>query len=330
MKLTTIIPTYCRPNDLKRCLDALKKQTRLVDELLVVVRDTDIETKAFLETFNLDNLPLQLVKVKVPGVVAAMNAGLDASSGDIVAFTDDDAAPHKDWLERIEAHFLSDTRIGGVGGRDFVYYGTQESWLIEGERQVVGQLQWYGLMIGNHHLGVGEPREVDVLKGANMSYRKDAIKHRRFDLRMRGSGAQVHFEIAFCLALKQDGWKLIYDPAVSVNHYNGDRFDEDGRDQFSEIALINVAHNETLALLEYLTPARQLIFLTVFILIGTGATPGFIQWLRLLPSEGSLATRKFLASLQGRLQGWQTWQQGRNKSFRAYSKEILSQSKLRS
>jgi glycosyltransferase involved in cell wall biosynthesis len=80
-----------------------------------------------------------------------MNAGMDAAGGDIIAFTDDDAAPHTDWLEGIEAHFLSDTNIGGVGGRDWVYHGTQ---LEEGEREVVGQVQWFGRVIGEHHLGV--------------------------------------------------------------------------------------------------------------------------------------------------------------------------------
>jgi glycosyltransferase involved in cell wall biosynthesis len=293
MKITVVVPTYLRPKDLARCLEALQNQTRPADEILVVMRDTDAETWAFLEAFSSNFLPLLVVKVKVPGVVAAMNVGLDAASGDIIAFTDDDAAPYMDWLERIEAYFLSDECIGGVGGRDFVYYGTQESWLIEGERKTVGQLQWYGLVIGNHHLGIGEPREVDVLKGANMSYRRTAIGSRRFDPRMRGSGAQVHFEIEFCLALKQEDWKLIYDPAVAVNHYNSERFDEDGRDIFSDIALINASHNETLALLEYLTPARRVIFLSVFILVGTLSTPGLLQWLRLLPGW----------------QGWQTWRQ---------------------
>jgi GT2 family glycosyltransferase len=315
MKITVIVPTYFRSKDLARCLEALRLQTRPADEVLVVVRDTDVETWAFLEGANPGLLFLYPVKVKVPGVVAAMNVGLDTASGDIIAFTDDDAAPHMDWLERIEAYFSSDVRIGGVGGRDFVYYGTQASWLIEGERQVVGQLKWYGLLIGNHHLGVGGPREVDVLKGANMSYRGAAIKNRRFDTRMRGSGAQVHFEMEFCLALKQEDWKLIYDPAIAVNHYNGERFDEDGRDKFSEIALINASHNETLALLEYSTPIRRVIFLTVIILLGTRSTPGFLQWLRLLPSERSLASQKLLASLRGRWQGWQTWRQSVLKIF---------------
>jgi glycosyltransferase involved in cell wall biosynthesis len=229
MKITVIVPTYRRSKDLARCLEALRQQTRPADEVLVVVRDTDAETWAFLEEVNPDFLLLHTVMVVVPGVVAAMNAGLDEASGDIIAFTDDDAAPHMDWLERIEAYFLSDDCIGGVGGRDFVYCGTQESWLIEGERKTVGQLQWYGLVIGNHHLGIGEPREVDVLKGVNMSYRRTAIGSRRFDQRMQGTGAQAHFELAFALPLRRAGWKIIYDPMVAVAHYVAQRFDEDQR-----------------------------------------------------------------------------------------------------
>jgi GT2 family glycosyltransferase len=309
MKISAIVPTYQRPKDLERCLESFKKQTRPVDELFVTVRDMDVETWTFLHSYSAELLPLQALKVNVPGVVAAMNFGLEAASGDVIAFTDDDAAPRPQWLERIEAHFLSDESIGGVGGRDFVYYGTQKSWVSGSGRQTVGRLQYYGRIIGNHHLGIGESREVDVIKGVNMSFRRVAMEKKRFDCRMRGSGAQVHFELEFCLALKKEGWKLIYDPAIAVDHYNGQRFDEDRRDQFSDIALINMAHNETLALLEYFGFLRRHLFLTWSILIGNRATPGFLQFLRLFPSEGNLARQKMFASLRGRWQGWQTWQQ---------------------
>ena len=69
-----------------------------------------------------------------------------------------------------------------------MYYGTE---LAEGSRAVVGKLAWFGRLTGNHHLGVGGGREVDVLKGVNMSFRREAIADLRFDQRMRGSGAKV-------------------------------------------------------------------------------------------------------------------------------------------
>jgi len=305
LTISVVIPSYRRPKDLARCLDALKKQKRPADEILVVVRDTDTETWTFVQTLNPEFLPLRTATVSVSGVVAAMNAGMDAACGDIIAFTDDDAAPHTDWLERIEAHFLSDTNIGGVGGRDWVYHGTQ---LEEGERQVVGQVQWFGRVIGEHHLGVGEAREVDVLKGVNMSFRRSAIGQMHFDPRMRGTGAQVHFELAFSLSLKRAGWKLIYDPRVAVDHFPAQRFDEDQRNRFNDIALINAVHNETLVLLEHLPPAQRTAFLIWATLVGTRDSLGFLQGLRFLPKEGALAGQKLLASLRGRWQAWETWQ----------------------
>lgn len=308
LTLSVVIPSYCRPKDLARCLDALKKQKRPADEVLVVVRDTDTETWTFVQTLNPDFLPLRTATVRESGVVAAMNVGMDAACGDIIAFTDDDATPHTDWLERMEAHFLSDSNIGGVGGRDWVYHGTQ---LEEGEREVVGQVQWFGRVIGGHHLGVGEAREVDVLKGVNMSFRRSAIGQMHFDSRMRGTGAQVHFELAFSLALKQAGWKLIYDPKVAVNHYPAQRFDEDQRNRFNDIALINAVHNETLVLLENLPLTRRAAFVFWATLVGTRDAPGFLQWLRFLPKEGTLAGQKLLASLRGRWLAWETWQQSK-------------------
>lgn len=307
MFLTVIVPTYRRPKDLERCLTALKQQTRPADEVLVVVRDTDLETQAFLDTFKRDSLPLGTATVTIPGQVAALNMGLDAAQGDIISITDDDAAPRPEWLERIETHFLSDNRVGGVGGRDWIYQGTQ---IVNETREIVGRVQWFGRRIGNHHMGTGEPREVDVLKGANMSYRRTAITGLRFDERFRGAGSQIHNDMAFSLAVKRLGWILIYDPLVAVDHYSAQRFDEDQRGQFNALATENIIHNETVAFLEHLPPPQHLVFLLWAVGVGTRGGRGFLQWLRFLPREGTLSTQKFLACMRGRWQGWRTWKQG--------------------
>ena len=261
-----------------------------------MVRDTDTETQQFLCKFP-HLLPLEIVTVTQPGVVAALNAGLPQVQGDIVSITDDDAVPHRDWLAKINTHFSVNSAIGGVGGRDWVYQGDK---LEAGYRPIVGKLQWCGRVIGNHHLGIGAPREVDVLKGVNMSFRTQSLGNLRFDNRMKGTGAQVHFEMSFTLTLKRAGWKIIYDPSIAVDHYPAQRFDEDQRHNFNDTALINLVHNETLVLLEHLSPLRQAVFLSWSVLIGTRESLGICQWLRLFPKQGQLASKKFLASLQGR------------------------------
>ena len=306
MKITVIIPTYLRSADLNRCLTGFKKQIRPADEILVIVRDTDSSTWEFLKSFDPESLPLKILTVKVAGVVAAMNVGLDAATGDIVSFIDDDAVPHLDWLAKIETHFLVDERLAGVGGRDRMYQGNQ---LVEGQEPVVGKLRWFGRMIPHHHLGVGTAREVDILKGVNMSFRGQAIADRHFDQRMKGTGAQVHFEVAFCLSLKRAGWKLLYDPQIMVDHYLAPRFDEDQREQVNPVAYSNSVHNQTVAILEHFSPQQRMIFALWSILVGTRGAYGLVQLLRFLPTEGTLSLKKWLLSMQGRQQGWLTWQE---------------------
>lgn len=303
-KIAIIIPTYRRTQELANCLKSINKQIRLPDRVILVVRDTDRETISFLDTFNSSLFSLNIVKVTVPGVVAAMNLGLELATEDIVCFTDDDATPHPNWLMLIEQHFASDSCLGGLGGKDSIYINNQ---LQQGKYKSIGKLSWFGRVTGNHHLGIGQPIEVDVLKGVNMSFRKIAIKNLRFDENMKGTGAQVHFELAFCLALKQAGWKLIYDPEVKVNHYPARRFDEDIRRSFNKVAWSNAVHNETFALLKYLSPNRRLIFLFWSILVGTRRAFGIIQLLRFLPNERLLARQKFSTSMYGRWHGWKTW-----------------------
>jgi hypothetical protein len=98
---------------------------------------------------------------------------------------------------------------------------------------------------------------------------------------------------------------MIYDPSIAVDHYPAQRFDEDQRHNFNDIALINLVHNETLILLEHLSPLRRIVFLLWSILVGTRESLGICQWLRLFPKQGQLATKKLQASLKGRWLGYQ-------------------------
>src|SRR4051794_31716803 len=117
MKITVIIPTYRRPEDLRRCLGALARQQRPADEVRVVVRESDAATPPMLREFDGSGLPICVTTVREGGVVAAMNAGLGDAAGDVIALTDDDTAPWPDWLARIEQMLDARPDIAGVGGR---------------------------------------------------------------------------------------------------------------------------------------------------------------------------------------------------------------------
>ena len=299
--ISVIIPTYRRIDDLMRCLEGLRTQSRVPDEVLAIVRYNDHDTLEALLQPVYPSLRLRVVTVSIPGQVAALNRGLAESRGDIIAITDDDTIPRRDWLERIEAHFQSDSKVGGVGGRDWVHENGQT---LSDSRSVVGKIQWFGRVIGNHHLGIGPAREVDLLKGANMSYRREAIHGKCFEERLRGTGAQVHNDLAFSYSVKKAGWKLIYDPMVAVDHYPAPRHDSDKRNQFNSDSYFNMVYNETITLCRNMGPIQRMVFLTWSMFIGTTASPGLAQWMRMALHPRSHAGRKVTAVWKGRLIGF--------------------------
>jgi GT2 family glycosyltransferase len=141
-------------------------------------------------------------------------------------------------------------------------------------RLSVGKIRWYGRVIGNHHLGVGEARPVDLLKGANMAFRHEALKGVSLAEGLRGGGAQVHFEMDLSLAIKRAGWRLLYDPAIAVDHYPARRFDEDQREGRSRVALQNEIYNSTYVLASRLPLRRAALPLVYALLVGTRQAPG--------------------------------------------------------
>ncbi|WP_454871672.1 glycosyltransferase family 2 protein [Paraburkholderia xenovorans] len=306
VKVSVIVPTYRRTADLARCLAALDAQERRADEVIVIARHDDYATLDWLRTREASRPdPRRLVVlVRKPGVVAAYNLGIESASGDVLCFTDDDAAPHADWVARIARAFERDATLGGLGGRDIVH---ERNGILQGQKPRVGIVRWYGRTIGNHHIGHGEARQVHVLKGVNMSFRREAIGALRFDARLLGTGAQVHCEMAFSLDVQRRGWKLIYDPTLLVEHFPAQRSDEDQRFIFNDAAFYNASFNLRLIMCEYLTPPGRWAFVVYSTLIGDRADPGFLRALSLAFERGgvALALRKWRVGLRAMRGAWQ-------------------------
>jgi glycosyltransferase involved in cell wall biosynthesis len=291
LRISAAVCTYRRPADLQRCLEALRRQERLPDEVVVVVRSTDGPSLALVHGFDWGALLPRIVTVSEPGVVPARNQALESYRGDIIAFTDDDAAPHREWIKAIEAHFMADAGLGGLGGRDRCHDGKSFD---DRESPVVGKVQWFGRMIAEHHRGVGAPRSVQFLKGANMSFRRTAIADLHFDVRLRGTSCE---DLAFSLAVNRRGWKVLYDPAVLVDHYPGRTAEtRHYATIFTAVdceGLTNFAFNQAITLRDELQGPRFAVFVIWSILVGTRACPGLLQALRFTPKLGVQSWRRF-------------------------------------
>lgn len=297
-RVSVIVPSFRRPEALQQCLAALAAQTQRPDEVVVGVRADDAATRAVVEAARATGLPVAAACTSQAGVIAAMQAALDATTGDIVALTDDDARPRPDWIAGLLAHFAAASDIGGVGGRDW-----QPS--ERGNAARVGIVQWFGRVIGNHHLGHGPARDVDVLKGANCAFRGSLLRAVGFDARLHGAGAQMYWELGVCLPLRRIGWRLVYDPAVAVDHDIAPRHGADTlhRGVFAATPLHDAVHNETVELLEGRSLPSRAVFMIWALLVGTVEGPGLAQCVRRLLLGDPVAVRAWRAALGGRLAG---------------------------
>jgi glycosyltransferase involved in cell wall biosynthesis len=112
MKISVIVPTHNRRALLERKLRALERE--LGDFEIIVVADGCADgTVDFLRNFG-TKLDVQVLELPGLGAAAARNAGVRASSGRVLLFSDDDVIPRSGWvLAHANAH--SQQNVVAVG-----------------------------------------------------------------------------------------------------------------------------------------------------------------------------------------------------------------------
>lgn len=272
LSIAVIVPSYRRPASLERCLRALQEQTLKPRRIVVSIRQGDSATRLVVESAR-ERMPhLSFVSVTEPGVIAAMAAAIAECDEDVIACTDDDAIPRSNWIEGLDSYYGDG--VGAVGGRDVIHDhdgSACDAMSVETLKTTVGRLPPIGRLIGNHHIGCGPAREVDVLKGVNMSMRRELWQ---LDETLKGSGAQVAWEVGICLKARAEGWRIIYDPALQVGHYPAERFDEDQRYRCNIHAQANAAWNEAYGLACHLPPVRLVVVGVITFALGCRTAPG--------------------------------------------------------
>ena len=304
LSVAVVVPTYRRPAELQKCLQAIEGQNSPPDEILVVHRAVgDPETEAVATGWASQPglTARRTVIVDRPGQVAAMEAGVQAAVGAIIVFLDDDVRIRPDWIERCLQHYRN-PRVVGVGGRDAVHDRWSATYT---PRARVGQISWFGRVSGNHHRGFGVARPVDVLKGANMSLRREYCV---FDHRLQGAGSQIHNDSHLCLQARKRGGVIMYDPNCVADHYPAQRHDEDQRGAPSRGAISSVVHNEVYMMLTYLRWWQKGPFLLYTFLVGHRGSWAVLRWLSgYVSGERISVTDQLVPSYQGKVRGLRTW-----------------------
>ncbi|NOV99429.1 glycosyltransferase [Isoptericola chiayiensis] len=221
--MSVVVPTYRRPEFVRECLRHLSALRTPPTEALVVDASPDDRTRAVVgEWPGVTYLRNDLGASTTP---ESRNIGLQAATGDVVAFVDDDAYVDPDWLDELISCY-ADPEVFGVGGRIVNGQSGEDR---EGLDRI-GRLLPDGRLMGYFAADPGRVIDVDHLLGANMSFRRAALSdvggvHGGYP------GPCICEETDISLRQRALGRRLVFNPRAVVRHVSapyaikGDRFD---------------------------------------------------------------------------------------------------------
>jgi glycosyltransferase involved in cell wall biosynthesis len=216
MDISVVLATYNRAASLQITLKSFAKlriPPTLDWELLIVDNNSNDSTAAtVLRYIDRHGPRVRYIFEGKQGRSAALNAGIAAAQGQVIAFTDDDVVLDPDWLAQIYRAF-DDSSVSGVAGRILPLWNHQKPrWLdMDGQQAVV-----------NFDLGT-EVREITIAPmGANSAFRRQVFsKHGMFrlDLGVRGNKHTITCDdTEFGGRLMAAGEKIVYWPAALIHH----------------------------------------------------------------------------------------------------------------
>ena len=216
MTLTTSVVicayTEARWEQLCQAVSSVQAQRRPVDEIIVVIDHNDALLDRARVAFSSATV---LANASSQGLSGARNTGIDASTGDIVCFLDDDAAAEEDWSTHLLAPY-DDRGVLGVGGAATPTWETAEPAWWPGE---------FGWVVGCSYRGQPTTTSpVRNLMGCNMSLRRTVLAAvGGFDtgLGRQGDNQLGCEETELCIRAGQlfpDG-VFLHEPAAVVHHH---------------------------------------------------------------------------------------------------------------
>ncbi|MGH2923405.1 MAG: glycosyltransferase family 2 protein [Solirubrobacterales bacterium] len=213
MKLSVVIPTRDRREELLRTLAALRGQRDPGGGFEVVVVDngsSDASLEAALELGAGGAMRLRAISEPRPGPAAARNAGVAAASGEVILFLGDDMEPADPSL--VDAHArlhrgAGDPRYGVLG---------HVAW--SGRQEVTALMDWLGrtFQFDYVNLAPGRVAPSHAFWTAHVSLRRELFERAGgFDTRFPWAGVE---DLELGLRLERlRGW-LDYHPELLVLH----------------------------------------------------------------------------------------------------------------
>ena len=192
MKISIIIPTLNRPDDLRACLEAIKLNSRQPDEVIIVDQGDSAITEEILKKYGFAS---QIIVQLEKSLTKARNNGVDKAIGNIVIFVDDDVVIATDYLSVTEEYFSKKVNedVLGIVGKDMVQVSKAKTFTSR-SRQLLGIFFWRGtfnnssvvLRSGHNVLrnNGNTEQEVQWTSGATNCWRREVFKDNSFDERM--------------------------------------------------------------------------------------------------------------------------------------------------
>jgi len=113
-KISVVIPAHNRPDFLENTIKALLAQSLKEFELLVVGYKGNETIPRVRKKFSDKRIRFFRISSRFPD--KKRNFGIRKARAGIVAFTDDDCLPEKDWLKNMYAAFGKDKALAGIEG----------------------------------------------------------------------------------------------------------------------------------------------------------------------------------------------------------------------
>src|SRR3954449_4887009 len=103
MHVSVVICTRNRPDLIGNAVASVVANTYSSFDVLVVDQSDDDRTGAVVRALMESHPSLRYLHTRTPGLSRAYNIGVRATTGDVLAFTDDDCVAPADWIACIVA-----------------------------------------------------------------------------------------------------------------------------------------------------------------------------------------------------------------------------------